>query len=282
VNAIELSNVAFGYAESLLFDGFSLDVAAGEFLGVIGPNGAGKSTLLRLVAGLLRPARGSIRILERDLSALGRREVARTLGVVLQENPFAFDYSVSDVVMMGRNPYLGRFQSPGKHDREAVNSALEFVDALFLRDRRINSISAGERQRVVLARALAQKPGILMLDEATSHLDITHQQLIARILLVLNRQGKTVVFLSHDLNLAALYCSRILLLDRGKAVACDVPERVITAELIRSVYGVEPIVTRHPESGRPQVMLPAAANGQPQITQMAQILPARTPRPSNH
>lgn len=282
MNAIELSNVAFGYAESLLFDGFSLDVAAGEFLGVIGPNGAGKSTLLRLVAGLLRPARGSIRILERDLSALGRREVARTLGVVLQENPFAFDYSVSDVVMMGRNPYLGRFQSPGKHDREAVNSALEFVDALFLRDRRINSISAGERQRVVLARALAQKPGILMLDEATSHLDITHQQLIARILLVLNRQGKTVVFLSHDLNLAALYCSRILLLDRGKAVACDVPERVITAELIRSVYGVEPIVTRHPESGRPQVMLPAAANGQPQITQMAQILPARTPRPSNH
>lgn len=282
MNAIELSNVAFGYAKSLLFDGFSLDVAAGEFLGVIGPNGAGKSTLLRLVAGLLRPARGSIRILERDLSALGRREVARTLGVVLQENPFAFDYSVSDVVMMGRNPYLGRFQSPGKHDREAVNSALEFVDALFLRDRRINSISAGERQRVVLARALAQKPGILMLDEATSHLDITHQQLIARILLVLNRQGKTVVFLSHDLNLAALYCSRILLLDRGKAVACDVPERVITAELIRSVYGVEPIVTRHPESGRPQVMLPAAANGQPQITQMAQILPARTPRPSNH
>jgi len=178
--------------------------------------------------------------------------------VVLQENPFAFDYSVSDVVMMGRNPYLGRFQSPGKHDREAVTAALEFVDAIFLRDKRINSISAGERQRVVLARALAQEPGILVLDEATSHLDIAHQQLIARILLELNRQGKTVVFLSHDLNLAALYCSRILLLDRGKAVACDVPERVITAELIRAVYGVEPIVTRHPESGRPQVMLPAA------------------------
>jgi len=100
-----------------------------------------------------------------------------------------------------------------------------------------------------------------MLDEATSHLDIAHQQLIASILVQLNRQGKTVVFLSHDLNLAALYCSQVLLLDRGKAVACDVPERVITAEMIRSVYGVEPIVTRHPESDRPQVMLPMAATG---------------------
>lgn len=257
--AIELAGVTFGYTEKLLFDGFSLDVEAGEFLGVIGPNGAGKSTLLKLVAGLLRPSRGLIRITGRDLNSLARREIARTAGVVLQENPFAFDYSVSDVVMMGRNPYLGRFRSPGKHDREAVDSALEFVDALFLRDKRINSISAGERQRVVLARALAQEPGILMLDEATSHLDIAHQQLIARILSELNRQGKTVVFLSHDLNLAALYCSRVLLLDRGKAVACDVPERVIIAELIRLVYGVEPIVTRHPESGRPQVMLPMAA-----------------------
>jgi len=258
-NAIELSGLSFGYGESLLFEDFDLDVASGEFLGVIGPNGAGKSTLLRLVSGLLRPAKGSVRILERDLGALGRREVARTLGVVLQENPFAFDYSVSDVVMMGRNPYLGRFQSPGRHDREAAKAALEFVDALFLKEKRINSISAGERQRVVLARALAQEPRVLMLDEATSHLDIAHQQLIARILSEMNRQGKTVVLLSHDLNLAALYCSRILLLDRGKTVACDVPEQVISAELIRAVYGVEPIVTRHPESGRPQVLLPAPA-----------------------
>lgn len=258
MKAIELADVAFGYTEKLLFDGFSLDVASGDFLGIIGPNGAGKSTLLRLVAGLLMPSRGAIRIGEKQLPALGRREVARSVGVVLQENPFAFDYSVWDVVMMGRNPYLGRFQSPGKHDRDAVNSALDFVDAAFLRDKRINAVSAGERQRVVLARALAQEPGILMLDEATSHLDIAHQQLIMRILSELNRQGKTVVFLSHDLNLAALYCSRVLLLDRGRAVACDVPERVITADLIRAVYGVEPIVTGHPQSGRPQVMLPAA------------------------
>jgi iron complex transport system ATP-binding protein len=258
VNAVELSGLAFGYGKRLLFDGFDLDVVAGEFLGVIGPNGAGKSTLLKLAAGLLRPGRGSVRIAGTELRAIGRAEAARTIGVVLQENPFAFDYTVSDVVMMGRNPHLGRFQSPGKQDRKVVTEALEFVDALFLRDERINAISAGERQRVVLARALAQEPQILLLDEATSHLDIAHQQMIARILVELNRQGRTIVLLSHDLNLAALYCSRILLLDKGRAAACDVPERVITGELIRSVYGVEPIVTRHPETGRPQVMLPVA------------------------
>jgi iron complex transport system ATP-binding protein len=256
VKAIQLSGLAFGYGERLLFDGFDLDVEGGEFLGVIGPNGAGKSTLLKLVAGLLRPKRGSVRILEHELRTIGRAEVARTIGVVLQENPFAFDYNVADVVMMGRNPYLGRFQSPGKKDRQVVTDALEFVDALFLRDERINAISAGERQRVVLARALAQEPQILLLDEATSHLDIAHQQMIASILVELNRQGRTVVLLSHDLNLAALYSSRILLLDKGRAAACDVPERVVTSALIQSVYGVEPIVTRHPETGRPQILLP--------------------------
>jgi iron complex transport system ATP-binding protein len=258
VKAVELSGLAFGYGVRLLFDGFNLDTAAGEFLGVIGPNGAGKSTLLKLVAGLLRPGRGSVRILGRGLGDVSRADVARTIGVVLQENPFTFDYTVADVVMMGRNPYLGTFQSPGKKDRKVVADALEFVDALFLRDQRINAISAGERQRVVLARALAQEPQILLLDEATSHLDIAHQQMIAGILVELNRRGTTIVLLSHDLNLAALYCSRILLLDKGRTAACDVPERVITVELIHSVYGVEPIVTRHPETGRPQVMLPMA------------------------
>lgn len=259
MKAVELSGLGFGYGDQLLFDAFSLDIEAGEFLGVIGPNGAGKSTLLKLMAGLLRPRRGSARVFGRELREVGRAETARTIGVVQQENPFAFDYPVSEVVMMGRHPYLGRFQSPGQRDWQAVTVALEFVDALFLRDQRINAISAGERQRVVLARALAQEPRILLLDEVTSHLDIAHQQSTVRILAELNRQGRTVVLLSHDLNLAALYCSRILLLDKGRIAACDVPERVITDGLIRSVYGIEALVTRHPEVGRPQVMLPVAA-----------------------
>ncbi len=258
MKAIELAGLGFAYGTQPLFEGFALAIEPGEFFGIIGPNGAGKSTLLKLMAGLLKPQSGSVRLLGRELGDMGRAEVARSVGVVLQENPFAFDYPVSDVVMMGRNPYLGRFQQPGAKDLQVVTDALGVADALGLRDKSVNAISVGEKQRVVLARALAQEPKILLLDEATSHLDIAHQQMIARILSGLNRCGTTVVLLSHDLNLAALYCSRILLLDRGRAAACDVPERVITKELIQSVYGVEPLLTTHPESGRPQVMLPSA------------------------
>ncbi|MEO0080410.1 MAG: ABC transporter ATP-binding protein, partial [candidate division WOR-3 bacterium] len=137
-----------------------------------------------------------------------------------------------------------------------VNEALEFADVAGLRNKGINEISAGERQRVVLARALVQEPKVLLLDEATSHLDIGHQESILAILRRLNRQGVTVLFLSHDLNLAGLACSRLLLLDRGRSVVCGPPEEVVTGELIRSVYGVEVLVSAHPQTGRPQVMLP--------------------------
>jgi len=257
VKAFEVSRLEFGYADTPLFRGFDLGVEAGEFFGVIGPNGAGKTTLLRLLAGLLRPWEGKVTMLGHDLAHVPRREVARTLGVVLQESHFTFDYTVEEVVMMGRNPHLGRFEQPGKDDRAKVREALDFVDVAGLASKRITEISSGERQRVVLARALAQEPEILLLDEATSHLDIAHQQSIARILVKLNRQGKTIVLLSHDLNLASLYCTRVLLLDRGTQVACDVPAKVITRELIRKVYGLDPILSVHPETGRPQVLLPA-------------------------
>ncbi len=256
MNALELRAVSFGYEQEELFESFCLEVRQGEFFGIIGPNGAGKSTLLRLGAGLLKPRKGKVAVLGHDLSRTQRREIARMAAVVPQESFFAFDYAVEDVVMMGRNPFLGRLQQPGPTDRARVNEALEFVDAAGLRHKGINEISGGEKQRVVLARALAQEPEVLLLDEATSHLDISHQQSFVRILGRLNRQGKTIVFLSHDLNLAALACSRILLLHQGREVACDVPERVITRDLIRTVYGVDPILLRHPETGRPQVMMP--------------------------
>ena len=265
VPAISLDRVGFGYGPELLFQEFSLDIAQGEFLGVIGPNGAGKSTLLNLAAGLLRPQSGSVSVLGMDLAGTSRREVARKVAVVPQESFFAFDYPVEDVVMMGRNPYLGRLQTPGRADYYRVNEALEFVDAAVLRHKSINRISAGEKQRVVLARALAQEPTILLLDEATSHLDLAHQRSILGILERLNRQGKTIVLLAHDLNLAALACSHVLLLSGGCQVACDVPDRVITKELVKSAYGVEPIVVRHPETGRPQIMMPGRPNAQVSI-----------------
>ncbi|UCG42994.1 MAG: ABC transporter ATP-binding protein, partial [candidate division WOR-3 bacterium] len=226
-----------------------------EFIGVIGPNGAGKSTLLRLMAGLLRPSAGRVSVTGRDIGGMSRREVARLVAVVPQESHFAFDYTVHDVVMMGRNPYLGRLERPGLRDLELVRKALDFVDARGLADKPVTQLSGGEKQRVVLARALAQETDLLLLDEPTAHLDIQHQESFVLLLKRLNSQGKTVVFSSHDLNLASVACSRILLLDNGRAAACDAPDKVLTLELIRSVYGVEPVLTRHPVTGRPQVTL---------------------------
>jgi iron complex transport system ATP-binding protein len=257
VKAIQAQGLHFGYErDRMLFQDFGLEVERGEFFGIIGPNGAGKSTLLRLVAGLLRPARGRISLMERDLASLARQEVARVCALVPQESSFAFDYTVREVVMMGRNPYLGRFERPGRLDQQKVRDALELAGAADLADSSINAVSAGEKQRAVLARALVQEPEILLLDEATSHLDIAHQLQMVRILARLNSQGKTIVFLSHDLNLAALVCSRVLLLCAGQVLACDVPARVLTRELISRAYGVEPILSVHPGSGRPQVLLP--------------------------
>ncbi len=258
MKAIEVQGLSFSFSKADLFRDFDLEVEQGEFLGIIGPNGAGKSTLLRLVSGLLRPARGRVWLLGRDLAGLPRRETARLCALVPQESFFAFDYTVREVVTMGRNPFLGRFERPGQKDMDIVAQALELAGASQLADSSINAISAGEKQRAVLARALAQEPELLLLDEATSHLDISHQLQITRILARLNRQGKTIVFLSHDLNLAALVCSRVLLLHQGKILARGTPDQVITRDFVQLAYGVEPLLTRHPGTGRPQVMLPGA------------------------
>lgn len=256
MKAIEVSEVGFGYGRDRLFDGLSLEVEAGEFLSVIGPNGAGKSTLLRLIAGLLEPQAGRVRLFGNDLKSLGRRRVAQLVGVVLEDGGVAFNYPVSELVMMGRTPYLGPFQQPGRADRGAVERALELCDVAALRDKGIAEISAGERQRAVLARALAQEPQLLLLDEAFSHLDIAHQHSTLRILRELNRAGRTVVLLSHDLNLAAAAGRCVLLLHQGRVAAYGDTAEVLTADNLKRAYGIEPVVFAHPQTGRPQVLLP--------------------------
>jgi cobalamin transport system ATP-binding protein len=255
-NAIELKNISFSYEREPFLKDFSLAIEAGEFFGIIGPNGSGKTTILKLMAGFLKPQAGKILVMNQAINQIGRNELAKTIGFVPQENFFAFEFSVFDVVLWGRNPYLKRFESPKKSDMEKALAALTFADILPLKDKSINRISAGERQRVVLARALAQEPKILLLDEATSHLDITHQVEFLKILKRLNKDGMTIVFLSHDLNLASLVCSRILLLDKGQPVACDKPEKVLKPELIERVYKVKPYLQNHPETGLPQIILP--------------------------
>lgn len=257
MSAIAIEEVKFGYQGKLLFDRFSLTIEQGEFFGIIGPNGSGKSTLLRLIGGILKPRGGRISLLGKELIRLSRRQIARVVALVPQESFFAFEWTVEEVVMMGRNPFLGTFAQARALDREKVDEVMTLTGVVGLREKSINSISAGEKQRVIVTRALAQEPELMLLDEVTSHLDLFHRLAIIRILLQLKNQGKTVVFVTHDLNEAAEYCSKILLLAQGRILACDRPESVITADLIKQAYGVKPVIAAHPLTGRPQVFLPS-------------------------
>jgi len=257
VKAIEIEDIRFAYQEQLLFERLSLSIEEGEFFGIIGPNGSGKSTLLRLMSGILKYQRGRIKLLGKDLTTFSRQQIARFVALVPQESFFAFEWTVEDVVMMGRTPFLKTFAQPGALDRKRVEEAMALTGVTKLRGKSINCISAGEKQRVIVARILAQEPEIILLDEATSHLDLYHRLEIVRVMLELKNQGKTVVFVSHDLNEASAYCSKVLLIARGRILACDRPEMVITANLIKQVYGVEPIIAPHPATGRPQVFLPS-------------------------
>lgn len=253
----QFANVSFGYGARRVFEGLRLDVADREFVGLVGPNGAGKSTLLRLMAGLATPDSGQVLVDGRPAKSIPRPEFARRAALVLQETHFAFDYTVMDVVLMGRHAHLSAFARPGAAEREMARREMARLGIGELAGQGVNAVSSGERQRALLARALVQEPDAFLLDEATSHLDIAHVALVFATLRELNHAGRTVVVSAHDLNTAALWCDRLVLLDRGRIAADGPPGTVITAEVLSRVYGTEVLVTCHPQTGRPQVMLPA-------------------------
>ncbi|MFO7676672.1 MAG: ABC transporter ATP-binding protein [bacterium] len=248
--------LGFGYPGRPLFAGFELQVPAGDYLAVVGPNGAGKSTLLRLLAGLVRPDAGRVTVAGRDTRGASRMALARLVAVVPQHSQFALDFTIEETVLMGRNPWLGRFGTAGDEDRRQVEEALAAMDLLELRQARIDEVSGGERQRAVVARALAQATPALLLDEPGSHLDLAHLDRLSGALARLNAQGRTVVVVSHDVNFAVANCRRLLVLKDGRAVALGPPAEVLTGELVRAVYGVEPVIIRHPDTGRPVLLLP--------------------------
>ncbi len=250
---------------------FSLDVRPGVFLGVVGPNGSGKSTLVRALSRALRPASGAVLLDERDLYAgLSAREAARLVGVVPQETAVSLDFSVREVVRMGRAPHLPRrpFASETAEDERIVAEAMRAARVQGLADRAVPTLSGGERQRVLFARALAQQPDVILLDEPTAHLDLRHQTealTLARDLA--HSGGKAVMAVLHDINLAAAYCDALVLLCAGRIVAQGPPEQVVTAENLQDVYGARVWVRPHPASGRPLVLtlpeLPDRAAGAP-------------------
>ncbi|MFH1007575.1 MAG: ABC transporter ATP-binding protein [Candidatus Latescibacterota bacterium] len=252
---IEVSDVWFRYGEPWVLKGVSLKIERGDLLGIIGPNGCGKSTFLRMVAGSLRPERGSVRLFEQEAGRIKRRELARRLAVVPQDSHVAFPFTVLELVLMGRAPHLGSLGFEQERDLEIARKAMAFMDVLPLEARRIDELSGGERQRVVLARALAQEPEVLLLDEPTAFLDIRHQVDIHRLLGQLrDERGLTVVLVSHDLNLAARYCSKLALFSEGTLFAFGLADEVITQGNIEATYRADVLVERNERTGGPVVL----------------------------
>jgi iron complex transport system ATP-binding protein len=239
--------------------GASLAVWPGRFVGLLGPNGSGKSTLLRLAAGLLHPQQGSVRLEGRTLGSLGRTEIARQVAVVPQQPLMPEAFTGWDIVVAGRTPHQGILRGTSRLDEAIVQRALGLVDATHLVDRRVGEISGGERQRLLLARALAQEPTVLLLDEPTAHLDLPHQLVILDLVLRLARESDLAILgVFHDLNLAAAYCDELSLMRDGRILVHGTPETVLSPSWIATVYGLDITVVPHPQSGRPVVLPPAA------------------------
>jgi iron complex transport system ATP-binding protein len=240
------------YDGAAVLGGVTLEFHPGEMVAVVGPNGAGKSTLVGIMAGLRAPYQGACRYRDREVRAWPRRGLAREVSFVPQSLSLQFPFTAEQVVLMGRTPYCdGLFESP--EDAAAVEEAMRTADTLQFRGRDFRTLSGGERQRVVLASALAQRPRALLLDEPTTFLDLGHQLSIYSLLRELCRAGLLVVAVTHDLNLAAAYSDRVVLLDGGRVAADASPAEVVTAPVIRRTFGVE-IEVRAGREGRPWVL----------------------------
>ena len=257
----EASGVSFGYGGRPVFEELALAVHPGELVALCGPNGAGKSTLLRLLLGLHAPSRGQLFLGGAPVAALSRREIARRAALLPQDAPVDLPLTVREAVALGRLPHLERFQPEGVADAAAVARALEATDTAALAERPVAEISGGERQRVHLARALAQEAPLLLLDEPTAGLDLAHQLQALDLLRATVDGGRGALVALHDLSLAARRCDRMILLADGAIRADDTPAAVLTPEMLARVFRVEAEV-RLDGDGRPYVLPRAPIAGE--------------------
>ncbi|MEI8175681.1 MAG: ABC transporter ATP-binding protein [Candidatus Omnitrophota bacterium] len=260
---LRVRGLSAGYGASIILSDIDLSIEQGSFVGIIGPNGSGKSTLLKSISRTLRPITGTVTLRGVDILRLPLGALARSIAVVSQETPVIFEYLVRDMVMMGRIPYQRRFGAPSSGDSVAVSEALRLTGTGTIADRSIHELSAGERQRVMLAKALAQRPELLILDEPTSHLDISHQVEILTLLRDLTTHRRmTIIAVLHDLNLASAYCDRLVLLDRGRVRTQGSPGEVLTYQAIEEAYKTVVLVKENPLTGRPHIFLVPRQRGE--------------------
>ncbi|MDI9633017.1 MAG: ABC transporter ATP-binding protein [Methanolinea sp.] len=251
---LAISGVDLSYGAHLVLSGISLQSPRGTFLGIIGPNGSGKTTLLKAIARLVAPSRGTILLGGKEVGEYPARDLARMVGMVPQATAPGFDFPVQDVVMMGRYPHIGMLGAERPADREAVRRVMEVTGIAHLAERSTREISGGELQRVIIARALAQEPEVLLLDEATAHLDLGHQVAILQVVRDLARRI-TVIGVFHDLNHAAHFCDRLVLLHDHRILALGEPREVLTGENIERAFGIRAVVREDPLTGRPSISL---------------------------
>lgn len=252
---LNISHVAAGYGEREILSDVSLQVGEGEFVGLIGTNGTGKSTLLKCISGLLPLKRGMIEICGRETASMKSRERARLVAVVPQSYHVDYDFTVEDIVLMGRNPYLGLRKRESEEDYAIVAEAMKRTHTDQFRGRLYNELSGGERQRIILARAIAQQPQIILLDEPTSALDLHHQIEVMELIADLNRTEKmTVVAVLHDINLAARYCSRIVMLREGRVYADGTPSQVVNRVNMEKLYQMRLMVRENPLFEKPEIV----------------------------
>ena len=237
--------------------GVDAEVRGGEILGVLGPNGSGKTTLLRIMDGLLQPQEGQVLIWRESISSLTRARIAKEIAMVAQETHFRFAFTALEVVLMGRFPHLKRLQFEGEKDLDMAFQALKATHALDLAQRSIHELSGGEKQRVLIARALAQEPKVILFDEPTSFLDLRFKREIFQLVASLSLDhGLSIVVVSHDIDLVAQYCHRVTMLKHGSVYATGDPETVVTAQNIEAVYDCPVLVDKNPATGKPRVSLP--------------------------
>ena len=253
---LRLDKVSLGYGKRTVLHNISLEAKPGEMLGIIGPNGSGKSTLIRGITRLISPSSGQIFLDGQDVASISRLDLARLVAVVPQNPVLPELFTALEVVLMGRTPHLGLFRHEGEKDLAIVRRAMEVTQTIAFTERRIGELSGGERQRLTIARALAQEPKMILLDEPTAHLDINYQIETLDLARQLCLEQKLIVVATlHDLNLAAQYCDRLVMLSDGKIHCHGTPKAVINAQTIKEVYGAEVYVYPHPVNDLPATLI---------------------------